>query len=86
MQNQIQPQTNAELIAMYIANKQQCERDIQEANTQLAISNNQLETLLRQAENQFGTKDLNQLNQILIDLTNQKVIFEEELSKLNGGN
>ena len=86
MQNQIQPQTNAELIAMYIANKQQCERDIQEANTQLAISNNQLETLRQQAETQFVTKDLNQLNQILIDLTNQKAIFEEELSKLNGGN
>ena len=44
----------------------------------------ELDTLKIQAQAQFGTTDLNQLNTILVDLVNQKSQYEEELAKLNG--
>lgn len=75
---------NQDIIAQYQAQKQQCEISLQEANTQLAISNNQLEQLKLQAEQQFGTSDVNKLNHILIELNNQKAAYEAELQKLNG--
>ena len=77
-------QNSNETIAQYIASKQQCERELQDAQTQLAVSNSQLDTLKNQAQAQFGTTDLNQLNTILVDLVNQKSQYEEELAKLNG--
>ena len=77
-------QNSNETIAKYITSKQQCERELQDAQTQLAVSNSQLDTLKNQAQAQFGTTDLNQLNTILVDLVNQKSQYEEELAKLNG--
>ena len=77
-------QNSNKTIAKYIASKPQCERELQDAQTQLAVSNSQLDTLKNQAQAQFGTTDLNQLNTILVDLVNQKSQYEEELAKLNG--
>lgn len=71
------------IIQQYQAQKASCEAEIQKLNTELAIGENTLNTLLAKCNETFGTTDTTMLNNILLNLTTEVDALTQELNNLN---
>ena len=71
------------VIQQYTTQKQSCEAELNKINTELAISDNNLQQFLAAAQEQFGTQDINMLNTILTNLTTEYDTLTNELNGLN---
>lgn len=71
------------IIGQYQAQKASCEAEIQKLNLELAVGENNVKTLLGQAQEVFGTTDINMLNNMLTNLTTEFDAVSAELNNLN---
>lgn len=71
------------IIGQYQAQKASCEAEIQKLNLELAVGENNVKTLLGQAQEIFGTTDINMLNNMLTNLTTEFDAVSAELNNLN---
>ena len=75
-------QTNVNTtIQQYNQQKASCEAELNTLNTDLAIAENTLKTIMDSAQEKFGTTDLNQLGTILSNLNTE---FDALSNELNG--
>lgn len=68
-------------IQQYNQQKTSCEAELNKLNTDLAIAENTLKTIMDSAQEKFGTTDLNQLGTILSNLNTE---FDALSNELNG--
>lgn len=71
------------VIAQYTQQKQSCEAELQKINVELGISDANLKNLLATAQEQFGTQDVNMLNQMLVSLNTEYDTLSNELNAIN---
>ena len=71
------------VIAQYTQQKQSCEAELQKINVELGISDANLKNLLATAQEQFGTQDINMLNQMLVSLNTEYDTLSNELNAIN---
>lgn len=69
-------------ISQYQQQKQNCEIELSKTQTNLAVAQSQLNSINQQAQAQFGTTDLNQLQQIQASLLLEKEQLEQQLNQL----
>ncbi len=70
-------------IQQYTQQKAACEGELNRLNTDLAISENTLKTIMASAQETFGTVDLNQLGTILSNLNTEYDALNNELNGIN---
>ena len=71
------------VIQQYTQQKAACEAELNRLNTDLAISENTLQTIMATAQEMFGTTDLNQLGTILTNLNTEYDALNNELNGIN---
>lgn len=80
MQNQ---QNLNSMIQQYQQQRAACESEMNKLQTELAIGENTLNSLLTKCQETFGTTDLNMLNTMLLNLTTEVETLTVELNNLN---
>ena len=71
------------IISQFTQQKQSCEAELQKINVELGISDANLKNLLATAQEQFGTQDINMLNQMLVSLNTEYDTLSNELNSIN---
>lgn len=71
------------IIQQYQSQKASCETELARVNTEIAVSDNNIKQLMATAQEQFGTTDINMLNTILVNLTNEFDTLTNELNSLS---
>ncbi len=70
-------------IQQYQSQKTACEAELNKLNTDLAISENTLKTIMASAQETFNTTDLNALSGILSNLNTEFDALNNELNGIN---